>query len=99
VIGELPSGTWADGICLDQAGCIWVSDPKGQACRLVDNEGAIIWEIDTSPVGCIACTLGGEDGRTLFLLLSRMGDWDELAQVGQARIETITVDVPGTGSP
>jgi sugar lactone lactonase YvrE len=99
VLGVLPRGTWADGICLDEAGCVWVSDPKGGACRLVDPDGAIIQEIDTSPVGCIACTLGGDDGRTLFLLQSNIGEWDELAESGKARIETVRVDVPGTGSP
>ena len=99
VIAVLPRGTWADGICLDEDGCIWVADPKGRACRRVTHGGDIVAEIDTRPLPCIACTLGGHDRRTLFLLLSELGDFDDLAQQKQARIETITVDVPGAGSP
>jgi sugar lactone lactonase YvrE len=95
----LPSGTWADGICLDAEGAIWVGDPKGRACRRVASDGTVVAEIDTSPVPCIACTLGGDDGRTLFLLLCDLGDFDELAGLRGGRIETVRVDVPGAGSP
>jgi len=96
---ELPKGTWADGICLDVEGAIWVADPKGRACRRVDSAGEVVETIDTSPAPCIACTLGGEDGRTLFLLLSGLGDFDELARRRTGRIETVAVAAPGAGSP
>jgi sugar lactone lactonase YvrE len=99
IVAVLPRGTWADGICLDTEGCIWVADPKGRACRRVTRSGEILAEIDTSPLPCIACTLGGRDGRALFLLLSELGDFDELARRKQARIETVNVDVAGAGSP
>jgi sugar lactone lactonase YvrE len=95
----LPRGTWADGICLDEEGCIWVADPKGQACRRVSSSGEVLAEIDTSPLPCIACTLGGREGRTLFLLLSKLGDFDELDRHRQARIEMLDVDTAGAGSP
>jgi sugar lactone lactonase YvrE len=99
IIAVLPRGTWADGICIDQEGCIWVADPKGRSCRRVTQTGEIVAEIDTSPLPCIACTLGGSDGRTLFLLLSELGDFDELALRRGGRIDTLTVDVAGSGSP
>lgn len=96
---ELPSGSWADGICLDEEGAIWVADPKGKRCFRVSAHAQIVETIDTSPTPCIACTLGGGDGRTLFLLLSELGDFDDLRARKQARIETVRVSVPGGGSP
>jgi sugar lactone lactonase YvrE len=98
-VAVLPRGTWADGICLDAEGAIWVADPKGCACRRVGGSGHVLERIDTSPVPCIACALGGSDGRTLFLMLSELGDFDELGRRARGRIETVTVDVPGGGSP
>jgi sugar lactone lactonase YvrE len=95
----LPRGTWADGICLDAEGCVWVADPKGRACRRVNESGEILATIDTSPTPCIACALGGRDGRTLFLLLSELGEFAELAERRQARIEMVDVQVPGVESP
>jgi sugar lactone lactonase YvrE len=95
----LPRGTWADGICLDAHGGIWVADPKGRACRHVTSSGEIDAEIFTDPVPCIACTLGDSDGRTLYLLVSELGDFDALAERRQGRIEAVRVDVPGGGSP
>jgi sugar lactone lactonase YvrE len=95
----LPKGTWADGICLDLDGAVWVADPKGRACRRVTRSGEVVAEVDTDPLPCIACALGGQDGRTLFLLLSELGDFDDLARRPRARIETMRVDVAGAGSP
>ena len=99
VFATLPSGSWADGMCLDAAGGMWVADPKGNRCFYITADGNIAGTIDTGPTPCIACTLGGADGRTLFLLLSQLGEFDELAVRKQARIETVRADTPGAGSP
>mgnify|MGYP001604943663 FL=1 len=65
---------WADlgdampnGICLDAQGAIWLGSPlTSQFLRV--REGGVI----TDRIGCaqpaIACTLGGVDGRTLYLV-------------------------------
>jgi sugar lactone lactonase YvrE len=98
-VAVLPRGTWADGICLDVEGAIWVADPKGCACRRVSRDGEVLALIDTAPVPCVACTLGGDDGRTLFLLLGELGDFDDLGRRALGRIETLRVAVPGAGSP
>lgn len=94
----LPRGTWADGICLDEAGAVWAADPKGQACRRVSPRGDVVTTIDTAPAPCIACTLGGDDGRTLFLLLADLADFNDPAR-RRGRIDAVRVDVAGAGSP
>jgi sugar lactone lactonase YvrE len=99
VFAQLPKGGWADGICLDAAGAVWVADPMGQRCVRVERGGAITDVIDTSPTPSITCTLGGLDGRRLFIVTSELGNPHALLPKRQARVEWIDVEVPGVGSP
>lgn len=99
VLGVLPKGSLADGICLDEAGGVWVADPRGSRCMRVDADGQVDKIIDT-PAPCIACTLGGSDGRTLFLLLSDTdGGFEVFRERRQAHIVQVRVETPGAGSP
>jgi sugar lactone lactonase YvrE len=99
VFAALPSGTWADGLCLDEEGAVWVADPKGCHCYRVTAGGEIGQVIDTAPMQAIACALGGPDRRTLYLTLGRIRGWDEMAADRQGRIHAYRVDVPGSGWP
>jgi sugar lactone lactonase YvrE len=62
-------GMLPDGICLDQEGCVWFADAAGNACMRVAEGGEVRGRIDTDQ-GAFACTLGGDDGRTLFAMTS-----------------------------
>ena len=88
-----------DGICLDAEGAIWVADPRnGQAFRV--REGGEV----THRVGCgdgrhaFACMLGGDDGRTLFVI-TNVGSGPAVAEGRSGRIETTEVAVPAAGWP
>ena len=68
--------TWAslapatpDGICLDAAGGLWVAVTPERACIRVGPDGRITDRVSTHRP-CVACALGGADGRTLFLTTS-----------------------------
>jgi sugar lactone lactonase YvrE len=68
--------TWAetgsyvpDGICLDEEGAIWVADAGGPHCVRIREGGEVLQVVDTEQ-RCFACMLGGEDGRTLFMITS-----------------------------
>jgi sugar lactone lactonase YvrE len=68
---------WADhtgdGICVDAEGAIWCStmDARGTSVDRVREGGEVLQRVETdSP--CFACMLGGEDGKTPFMLLA---DW------------------------
>ena len=99
IVATLPAGSWADGMCLDVDGALWIADPKRRRCVRLAANGVLTDVIDTVPTPCIACTLGGPHGRTLYLLLSELGDMAELADRSKGRIEVATVEVPGAGSP
>jgi sugar lactone lactonase YvrE len=99
---------WADvtgdGICVDAEGAVWcsaVGDEGGNVVRRVRQGGEVLDRIDVDRP-CYACMLGGEDGRTLFMVVA---EWfgpdrmDELIEAGTGRILTAQVAVPHAGWP
>jgi sugar lactone lactonase YvrE len=105
--------TWApldhppDGICLDEEGAVWVAFPSAAEFARVHEGGDVT---DRIPVDgwAIACMLGGEGRRTLFMMvtyataheLHRLGDpgQDNTSQC-RGRIESRSVNVAGAGLP
>ncbi len=88
-----------DGICLDEAGGIWVADPTGSQCVRVLEGGEVTDRIATDH-GCFACMLGGPDLRTLHLVTGLLtGNVAKLLAELPGRVETVRVDVPGAGWP
>jgi sugar lactone lactonase YvrE len=95
VWAEVP-GMAPDGICLDREGCVWFAEAGGNACVRVAEDGEVKDRIQTDR-GAFACTLGGDDGRTLFVMTSSFPTGDP-SSFRQGRIVAFRVDVPGTGS-
>jgi sugar lactone lactonase YvrE len=91
VFAEMPDRA-PDGICLDEAGAVWVADAVGKACVRVLDGGAVTDVVRTER-GCYACALGGPDGRTLFLCVADGYDPSSIAQ-RTGTIEMVRVDVP-----
>ena len=84
---ELP-GFHPDGISFDAEGAVWFADVPGRCCVRVLPDGTIAGRIDVDR-GCFACMLGGEDGRTLFIVAA---DWQ-----GPQAIGPHGADRPGAG--
>jgi sugar lactone lactonase YvrE len=84
-----------DGICLDADGAIWVANPTAPECVRVKQGGEILEIIDTG-APCYACMLGGDDGRTLFMLTAAGLD---AAKEATGKIVVATVDAPHAGRP
>ncbi len=87
-----------DGCCLDADGAIWVANPMAPECFRIAEGGEVLEVIDTGD-NCFACMLGGDDGRTLFMLTARAaGDQDSEA-LPAGRIVIATMDAPRAGRP
>lgn len=97
VWAELP-GRAPDGCCLDEAGGIWLADAAAAECVRVEEGGRITDRIATGQP-CYACMLGGDDGRTLFLLTAPSYLPDEVAGRGLGRLEAVRVEHPHAGLP
>jgi sugar lactone lactonase YvrE len=93
-----PLGAMADGICLDAEGAVWVACPLSSRCVRVAEGGTLLDEVATGRL-TFACTLGGADGRTLFVCTASTHEPDRTATARDGRIEAVHVEVPGAGSP
>ena len=87
-----------DGICLDAEGAIWVANPLAPECYRVAQGGKVI-EVIATEGPCYACMLGGEDGKTLFMLTAPSSLPHEVANEPKGKILIATVDAPHAGRP
>jgi sugar lactone lactonase YvrE len=98
--------TWAeglgpDGICLDADSAIWVQTadtashtgdpdaPAGACVRVLDG-GEITHRVETE-LPCFSCTLGGPDGRDLFLLCNEFEGVESMGALQARRSARIFV--------
>jgi sugar lactone lactonase YvrE len=107
--------TWAalerarpDGICLDAEGAIWLASPPTREVLRVREGGEVTHRIATE-LDAVACMLGGDDRRSLFVLstqlfervdgVRRFTSLSRMRELRLGRIDIARVDVPGAGQP
>lgn len=88
-----------DGICLDEAGCIWMASPRTASVLRVAPTGEVIDELRLESGRAYACMLGGEDRRDLFICVSTGHDPALTRTVRGGAIAVARVDTPGCGYP
>jgi sugar lactone lactonase YvrE len=102
-------GVGPDGICIDSDGAVWTGvDQAGPGVfigRVLDG-GEVLDRVQVD-MPCFACMLGGEDRRTLFMLVAdwRMSDGfeDNITRLTEGpptgRLLTAPAPAPGAGWP
>ncbi|OBF36848.1 gluconolactonase [Mycobacterium sp. ACS1612] len=88
-----------DGICLDAEGGVWTSMTLAHRFDRIVEGGEVT---DRVPIGdriAIACTLGGPERRTLFMLSSTSAYPERLVGTRLSRLDATVVDVPAAGLP
>ena len=103
VWAELGGPGGGDGICLDADGAIWSSvlNDGRPACVRVREGGEVLDRIPLDGA-CFACMLGGEDGRTLFMMVA---DWrgvehmEEMFRQRTGRVLSASAPAPHAGRP
>lgn len=97
VWAELP-GISPDGCTLDAEGAIWVANATGTDVARVLEGGEITDRVDVGQP-TFACALGGDDGRTLFLVSADASNEPDVAGKGTGVIRSMRVAVPHAGLP
>jgi sugar lactone lactonase YvrE len=94
-------GCAPDGLALDAEGAVWVADAANKRAIRVREGGQILEEVGAGDLDVIACALGGDDGRTLFVCATpdfRLPP-EEAARRRPARVLACRVTVPHAGRP
>lgn len=86
-----------DGITLDANGNVWIANPRGPECVLIAPGGQVLEVIETGQP-CFACMLGGNDGRTLFMMTAPTFVGLDPSKAS-GRIVISQVDAPHAGWP
>jgi sugar lactone lactonase YvrE len=92
-------GAAPDGICIDAAGAVWYADVPNRRCVRIREGGEVLEEVEFDRGG-LACMLGGDDGKTLFIVArewSGTGNIAEREPTGQ--ILTLQAPEPHAGRP
>jgi sugar lactone lactonase YvrE len=91
-------GAIPDGCCIDAEGALWIASPPTREVLRVREGGETTDRISTDAMA-IACMLGGDDRRTLYVLTAPSVDGPECETLRSARIESLEAEVPGAGLP
>jgi sugar lactone lactonase YvrE len=94
VWADLGTGSAPDGICADAEGAIWYASVPGQRCTRVAEGGDVLDNV-AADRGCFACMLGGDDGRTLFIVANKY----DRSGASDGIVLTECVDAPHAGRP
>ena len=88
-----------DGICLDAEGAVWYADVPNKRCARVAEGGEVLQTIELD-LGCFACMLGGEEGRTLFIVAQEWGGTVGTSEEERTgRVLIAPAPAPGAGWP
>lgn len=96
------AGASPDGICVDEEGAVWIAAPNKRAFIRFREGGEELERIQLPETHqAIACMLGGEDRRTLFMCTVEATTQQVLSGSTETRgyIEVIEVEVAGAGYP
>lgn len=91
-------GGHPDGICLDSEGAVWYADVPAKRCVRVREGGEVLQVIELDR-GCFACTLGGPDKRTLFMMAAEFPSGGNMAGTRTGQVLAVEAPAPGAGWP
>lgn len=77
-----------DGISIDAEGGIWLSMLRAEQFMRINTEGQVTDRIPMPGYECVASTLGGEDGKTLFLVATKVDGDNIFEAMVNLRTET-----------
>jgi sugar lactone lactonase YvrE len=90
-----------DGICVDAEGAVWYGTVPNKRCVRVREGGEMLQNVETD-LACFACMLGGDDGKTLFIMATEwcgVENMGALFESNTGQVLTVGAPAPGAGWP
>ena len=88
-----------DGICVDADGAVWYGDVPNKRCVRVREGGEVLQAIELDR-GCFACMLGGDNGKTLFMMAAQWrGPANMFDEPRTGQVLTAPAPAPRAGWP
>jgi sugar lactone lactonase YvrE len=99
VWAPLPAGTHPDGLCLDEAGHVWVASYLDGEFLHVREGGDVLDRKVYDDRWAMSCCLGGDDGRSLLLCTAETSQDDYFAGRSVGHLDVERVDIAGVQRP
>jgi len=94
-IAQMTGGTIPDGLCVDEAGCIWVAVYGGRCAVRYTPHGKLDRQIDVPAKAVTSVCFGGKDRRDLYIVTADNTEVsDRKGTIFRTRVET-----PGLTAP
>jgi len=94
-IMQMESGTIPDGLCVDEAGCIWVAVYGGRCVTRYTPDGKLDRKIEVPAKAVTSVCFGGKDRRDLYIVTADNTEVpDRKGTIFRTRVETPGVSVP-----
>ena len=88
-----------DGICIDAENAVWYADVPNKRCVRVREGGEVLQTVNVDR-GCFACTLGGADKKTLFIMAAEWHGFEKMMDgLGTGQVLMVKAPVRGVGWP
>ena len=94
-IAHMSGGTIPDGLCVDEAGCIWVAVYGGNCVARYTADGKLDRKIDVPAKAVTSLCFGGSDRRDLYIVTADNTEDPER----KGTIFRTRVDTPGLSAP
>jgi sugar lactone lactonase YvrE len=91
-------GDHPDGICLDAEGAVWYADVPAKHCVRMREGGEVLQTVELDR-GCFACTLGGQEQRTLFIMAAEFPSAARGTGARTGQIVIVEAPAPRAGWP
>jgi gluconolactonase len=94
-IAQMSGGTIPDGLCVDEAGCIWVATYGGNCAARYTPEGKLDRKIDVPAKAVTSVCFGGKDRRDLYIVTAdNTEDPNRKGTVFRTRVDVAGLPAP-----
>jgi xylono-1,5-lactonase len=94
-IAHMTGGTIPDGLCVDEAGCIWVAVYGGRCAARYTPDGKLDRKIDVPAKAVTSVCCGGKDRRDLYIVTAdNTEDASRKGTIFRTRVDVAGVAVP-----